>query len=191
MAITGPRGNPRALSLGPGYLLKAALGSAEPVDLTAAWPAAWEKIGYTEEGSSFSYEPSFENVEIAEELDPVDSAPTGRTASVTFASAEVTAASLARAMNGGLITNGAGFKTFEPPELGEEIYVMLGFESEDGKERWVWRQGKQTGAVEMARRKGAAKTTIGNTFTLYKPATGRRFFKSIISTDREPVVVAP
>lgn len=186
MAVTGARGNPKAVSLGPGYLFIASLGSAEPADLSTAWPAAWAKIGYTQEGSSFSYEPSFENVDVAEELDPIDSASTGRSGSVTFASAEVTTQSLKRAMNGGLITTGLGFKTFEPPELGEELYVMLGFESEDGLERWVWRKGKQTGSVEMNRRKGAEKTTIGNVFTLFKPDDGKRFFKSMISDEREP-----
>jgi len=186
MAVTGPRGNPKAVSLGPGYLLIAPLGSAEPEDLTAAWPSAWGKIGYTEEGSSFAQEVSSENVAVAEELDPIDSAPTGRTGSVSFASAEVTVQTLKRAMNGGVITTGAGFKTFEPPELGEELYVMLGFESEDGLERWVWRKGKQTGSVEMARRKGATKTSVSNTFTLYKPDDGKRFFKSMISDKREP-----
>jgi len=185
MAVSGPRGNAKALSLGPGYLLIAPLGSAEPADLTTAWPAAWAKIGYTEEGSSFAYEPSFEPVEVAEELDAVDSAATGRSGSVTFASAELTTATLKRAMNGGTITAGTGFKTFEPPELGEELYVMLGFESEDHQERWVWRKGKQTGSVTMDRRKGATKTTVGNTFTLYKPDDGKKFFKSIISDARE------
>ncbi|GAA2022543.1 hypothetical protein WDZ16_12940 [Pseudokineococcus marinus] len=186
MAVAGARGNPRALSLGPGHLLMAPIGSEEPVDLSSPWPAAWGRIGYTEEGSTFNMETSFEDVPVAEELEPLDSAPTGRTGSVSFASAEVTTQSLRRAMNGGTITTGAGFKTFEPPELGEELYVMIGFESEDGKERHVWRKGKQTGSVEMARRKGAAKTTISNTFTLYKPDDGKKFFKSIISDEREP-----
>lgn len=179
-----PRGNPKAVTLGPGKLFIAPLGSTEPADLTTAWPAAWVGVGYTEEGSSFSYEVSYEDVPVAEELDPIDSKPTGRNASVSFASAEVTAENLKRAMNGGTITTGTGIKTFEPPELGVETNVMLGFESEDGEERWVWRQCKQTGTVEMARRKGATKTTIANSFKVFKPAAGGAPFKVIISDAR-------
>lgn len=182
------RGNAKALSLGPGYLRVAPLGSTEPVDLAAPWDAAWGDPFYTEEGSSFSYAPSFEPVEVAEELDQLDDAATGREMSVSFASAEVTAENLKRAMNGGTIVTGGTepgtFSTFEPPELGQEIYVMLGFESEDHKERWTWRQCKQTGTVEMARRKGAAKTTIANQFKVYKPSIGGAPFKAIIADSR-------
>lgn len=182
------RGNPKALSLGPGYLYLATLGSTEPVDLTATWDVAWIPLGYTEEGSSFSYAPSFEDVEVAEELDPMDSVATGRVISVSFALAEVTADNLKRAMNGGTITAGgvapSTFSTFEPPDLGTEIKVALGYESEDHLERWVWRECKQTGTVEMQRRKGSAKTTIANEFKVFKPAAGGQPFKAIIADSR-------
>lgn len=182
------RGNPKALSLGPGTLFRASLGSIEPVNLITAWPAAFARVGYTEDGSSFSYVPSFDPVEVAEELEPLDDAATGRALTVAFNCAEVTAENLRRAMNGGTVTpGGAGadtFKTFEPPELGEEEHCMLGFESEDGLERWVWRNCKQAGSVEMNRRKGAAKTTINNSFRVYKPAVGKPF-KAIIADQRE------
>lgn len=182
------RGNAKALSLGPGFLFIAALGSTEPVDLAAAWNVAFVPLGYTQEGSSFSYAPSFDPVEVAEELDPLDSVSTGRAISVSFACAEITAENLKRAMNGGTITTGGvapnTFKTFEPPALGAELKVMVGFQSEDGLERWVWRECKQTGTVEMQRRKGADKTTIANEFTVYKPATGGQPFKAIIADSR-------
>lgn len=183
------RGNRKAISLGPGTLRVAPIGTAEPTDLTTAWDAAWGEPFYTEEGSSFQYETSFEDVTVAEELDPLDSSPTGRSAMVTFNAAEVTAKNLQQAMNGGTITStgtgDAGYDTFEPPELGEEVYKMIGFESEDGLERWVFRLCKQTGAVEMARRKGATKTTIANQFKVYKPE-GAKPFKAIISHKRNP-----
>lgn len=178
------RGNPKAISLGPGILYHGSLGAVPPEDLTADWPSGWQRVGYTQEGSTFNYETSFENVEVAEELDPLDSAPTGRTATVSFASAEVTAQNLRRAMNGGTIVEGDGFDTFIPPELGQEVYAALGFQSEDGLERWVWFQCKQTGAVEMGRRKGAEKTTIANQFTVYKPFAGGPPFQVMIGAAR-------
>lgn len=180
-----PRGNPSAVALGPGYLFIAVLGSTEPDDLTTAWDAAWVPIGYTQEGSSFSYQPSFEDVEVAEELDPIDSISTGRQIQVSFSAAELTAENFKRAMNGGTITIVGtapdDFYTFEPPDLGDETQVMLGFESEDHQERWVYRQCKQTGNIETARRKGAEKGLVPMEFRAYVPAAGGRPFKMMNS----------
>lgn len=175
-----PRGNPAAVALGPGYLFLAVLGSDEPVDLATPWDAAFKPLGYTQEGSTFSYAPSYEPVEVAEELDPIDSVATGRQIRVSFSLAENTALNYKRAMNGGIITvTGVApdqvFK-FEPPELGDEVQVMLGFESEKHDERWAWRQCKQVGTVETARRKGAEKGLIPMEFEVYKPATGEKPF---------------
>lgn len=169
------RGTADAISLGPGTLYVAALGSTEPTDLATAWPVAWTSLGYTNEGSEFSYELSTGPVEVAEELDPLKIVAEGREIKVSFALAEVTATNLKRAMNGGTITSGTGIVTFEPPDLGTEVRTMLGFQSEDNQERWVWRQCFQTGAVGMERRKGTDKTTIPAEFTVEKPANARPF----------------
>lgn len=178
-----PRGTPSLISLGgPGYLYAAVLGSTIPTNTVAAnkftdaWAAAWILLGYTEEGSAFSYAPSFENVDVAEELDPIDSVPTGREMKVSFAAAENTAQNYKRALNGGVITvTGSGgtlLTKYEPPLLGAETQIMLGWESERNDERWVFRQCKQTGSVETQRRKGSQKALIPMEFTVYKPANG-------------------
>lgn len=174
-----PRGNAQAVALGPGYLYIAPLTTAEPVDLTTAWGVGWTALGYTAEGSTQSYAPSYEDVTVAEELDPIDSVATGRVISVGFQLVELTAANLKIAMNGGTITTGTGLVTFEPPDLGEEVQTMIGFESEDHLERWVWRQCKQVGTVETARRKGAEKAGIPADFRAYVPAAGGKPFKRL------------
>lgn len=173
------RGTPTNIALGPGKLRIAPLGSAVPASLDDAWAAAWTNLGYTNDGSSQSYSPAYEDVEVAEELEALDSVSTGRTIAVSFTLAELTAKNLRAAMNGGTVVHtpvaGAitkAFTTFEPPELGVELQVMIGFESEDGLERIVWRQCKQVGAVETARRKGAEKAGIPCEFRAYKPAAG-------------------
>lgn len=178
---TNPRGNaPRVIhGLGPGQLRIAALGSSEPVDLATAWPAAWVPLGYTEEGSEFSYELATEPVEVAEEIDAISTVTTGRNITVAFASAEPTVENLKTALNGGTITTGVGIVTFEPPDLGTETRVMIGFETEDAKARYVWRQCFQTGTVSVQRRKGAAKATLPMEFAVEKPAAGGRPFKVI------------
>lgn len=172
-------GNPTAVRVGPGLLRIAPLGTAEPTDLTAAWNAAFVLLGYTEEGHAFTQTPSFEPVEVAEEVDPVSYEMTGREMRVEFALAEMTALNMSRALNGGDITTGTGIVTFEPPDPGEEVRVMLGWESLDGKERWVWRKCLQTGDVEVARRKAPAKATVPCSFMCEIVAGGGKPFKAI------------
>jgi hypothetical protein len=172
------RGNPANLALGPGSLYAAVLGTPEPVDLTTPWAtvsAQWIPLGYTDEGSTFNYSVDSENVEVAEELDPVAVALTSRELSLSFALAEITAANLKLALNGGSIVAGTGIVTFEPPDLGEEVRMMLGWESEDHTERWVYRKCLQVGGIEMSRAKGAAKATIGAEFRLERPADAKSF----------------
>jgi len=178
------RGSPTAISLGPGYLYVGPLGTTEPTDLSTAWTAvsaSWGTIGYTESGSEFTYNPATATVEVAEELDPVAVVTTGRASSVKFAMSEVTATHLKTAMNGGTLTTGTGIVTYEPPDLGTEVRCMLGFESEDHTERWVYRQCFQTGTISIARGKGNANANIATEFTLEKPATGSRLYKAIFA----------
>ncbi len=179
------RGTPAALALGPGYLYLAPLGTAEPVDLVATWAAvsaAWVGLGYTDDGSEFDYQLSADPVPVAEELDPISNAPTGRAMSVQFAMAEVTATHLKYAFNGGTITGATGCVYFEPPDLGTEQRVMLAFESEDHTERWIYRQCFNTGQIAMPRKKGAAKAVIPVVFLLEKPATGLRPYRAIMGS---------
>lgn len=173
-----------SISLGAGTLYVAPLGTAEPANLTTAWPAAWEKVGYTEEGSEFSYEFSTDPVEVAESLDPLFYRTTGRSGSVAFSMAENTVRNLTLAFNGGKVDVTATHVTFEAPEPGEEVRRMIGFQSEDGTERWVWRQTFQGGSVSVARRKGADKTTLPVEFRVEKPQTGARPFKAIYAATR-------
>jgi len=177
------RGAPAALSLGPGYLYAGPLGTTEPSDTITPWQQVslgWIFLGYTDVGSEFDYALSTSPVNVAEELDPIVNATDGRTSSVTFVLAQLTATNLKLAMNGGVITAGLGTVTIEPPDLGTEVRTMIGFESEDHQERWVYRQCLQSGTMKIVRAKGASNATIATTFTLEKPATGARLFKAIL-----------
>lgn len=177
------RGTPGAIALGPGYLYIAPLGTTEPTDLTTPWTTvapAWVQLGYTDEGSQFTYSIDTDTVEVAEELDPIKTAINSRTITVAFALAEITATNMKRALNGGTITTGTGIVTFEPPDLGTEVRTMLGWESEDHTERWVYRQCFSTGDVGIERRKGNTKSVIATEWTLEKPA-GAAPFKAIMA----------
>ena len=177
------RGSPTALSLGPGYLFIGALGRTEPTDLITPWTvvdSGWVALGYTDAGSEFDYALAVSPVTVAEELDPISNQTTGRTASVKFSCAQVTLTNLRLALNGGVVTTSAGLVTFEPPDLGTELRTMLGFESEDHTERWIYRQCFQTGTLAMLRQAGAAKAALPVDFTLEKPATGLRLFRALL-----------
>lgn len=183
------RGDPNAISLGPGYLHIGAVGSTEPSDLATGtgddWTsidAGWVFLGYTNDGSEFDYQLNTDPVEVAEELDPLAKTPTGRDASVTFALAQITASNLQVASNGGTITSGAGIVTFEPPDLGSEVRHAIGFQSEDGEERWVWRQCLMDGQMKIPRKKGADNATLDCTFTLEKPSDGSKLYMAIFTS---------
>lgn len=176
-------GNVENISLGPGLLYVAQVGSAEPSDLTASWDSAWTEIGYTNEGTEVSIEVSRDPVEVAEEIDPVLYATTSRSTTVSFAMAEVTARNLSIALNGGTVSTAGGVTTFEPPEPGDETSLALGWESEDGEERWIFRKCSQSGGVAIGRRKGADKATIPVTMQVEK-VTGEAPFTILFAASR-------
>jgi len=185
MAPLGPRGRPDQISLGPGYLyVNGTLGAPEPPDLVTPWEEVhpgYVGLGYTESGSEFNQQLQTQPVKVAEELETVRNAPDGRTASVTFNLAQLTATNLQLASNGGQIETAQGLVFFEPPDLGEETRVMLGFESEDHTERWIWRQAIMNGQMKIMRQKGAANATIACVFELEKPETGQRLYRAILA----------
>jgi hypothetical protein len=177
-------GNPLNVTLGPGLLYIAALSSTEPTDLATGWPGAWTLLGYTEDGSKFTYTLTVGDVMVAEEFDPIKKVTTARQGLVEFSLAEMTATNLKRALNGGTIVSGGAFVTFTPPVPGAEVRTMLGFQSQDGLERWVWRQCLQGGAVALERRKAPNKTKIPMAFGLEKPS-GLDPFKAIFDNTRQ------
>lgn len=174
--------NKGQLALGPGTLRLAPLGSPEPADLVTPWDVAWTGVGYTKEGSKVSYELDTGKVEAAEEIDPIHIAINSRDLKVAFVMLQLTASNLRTALNGGTITAGAGIVTFEPHAPGDEQRIMLGFESEDGTERWVFREGLQTGNVELERKRGNDSAVIASEFQLAKPAPNILPFKAILAT---------
>lgn len=192
------RGNAKSVSLGPGYLFAAILGTEKPAltpdgatsTLGAVWAAAWTPLGYTDAGTTQSYAPSYDPVEVAEEVDAIDSIATGREITVSFDAAQNTASNYKLAMNGGTVvvtgTSPNQYTEFTPPALGEETQTMLGWESEKHDEVWVWYQCKQTGSVETARTKGADKALIPMQFTVYKPSDLPPFWRASIR-DGEPI----
>lgn len=171
--------DPTAVRVGPGVLYIAPIGSTEPTDLATAWDAAWVALGYTDEGSSFTFENTFEDVMVAEEYEPVEVLQTARQINVSFAAAELTADNLQTAFNGGTITTSGTapdeIVTFEPPAAGDATPVMVGWEADDELERWIFRRCVQVGSVEIQRRKAPQKALIPVQFRATKPSGDTAF----------------
>lgn len=158
------------LALGPGYLYYAPLGSTVPANtvsggvFTDTWPVAWKPIGITKEGHEFSVEPDTDNVEVAEYLDVLQYVSTGREIGMNFEIARVTASLMKIALNGGsILTTGAGadqLNEYSPPEIGEEVRIMLGWEATSFKERLVIHKAFQQGETTTGRKKGADNATL-------------------------------
>lgn len=182
-----PGSGPEFVKFGPGTLYVAAVGSTEPSDLTAAWNVAWTKVGYTDAGHTFTYTPSYENIEVAETLLPIAKVATGQEMTLEFAFAETIAKNLQLALNGATVTaSGTGptsIDKVEPLAFGSaEPRTAIGWEAGDASERWVFRRCLQTGAMAIARQRGAAKATIPATFSLETPAGGAKPFMAILKS---------
>lgn len=173
-------------------MTQAGTPTAEPAAMNDAWPDGWVCLGYTDEGSVFNYELSTDNVEVAEELDPIARVTTGRDASVEFALAEMTYRNLTLAFNGGVIEGTDVEWEFEPPELGTEQRVMLGWDASfdplTNDLRMIFRRCLQGGSIGMENRKGTTKQTITSNFQLEKPLDGKPLLKIMGSAALNPSV---
>lgn len=179
--------NPNKVKLGAGLLYVGPIGTTEPTDLTTPWAtvdADWSPLGYTEEGHEFASEPNFEPIEVAEEKIPIRYEKTGQEESLTFSAAEMTVDNLTYAFNGGTVTTLAGTVVrFERPDIDDQdIYLMIGWESNDGEERWIFRKCIQTGNVNIARRKAPDKALIPMEFRLVVPSPGVLPWTSVLET---------
>lgn len=171
----------------PGLLYIAPLGSTEPTTVSSAWGSGWVPLGYTDAGSTFSYSTTVDKVEVAEELDPIAYTTTGREATIDVSLAEMTLKNLNIAFNGGLVSVAGGTIGdsqnfyFEPPALGTEQRVMLGWDANptaaNNDLRFLFRRVLNGGSLTIENKKGTAKQLIVCKFSLEKPADGSALLK--------------
>jgi hypothetical protein len=176
--------DPLNISIGPGLLYIGLASVDEPATASETIdPADFEEVGYTEEGSTFTYERNNEDVYVAEEIDPVRNEITTSTSMLTLSLAEMTVRNLNIAFNtwAGAGTSFTGGDSFEPPEPGNDLRYMLVLDTpEDG--RWIFRRCVNRGTIELARKKSPEKALIGVEWKLEKP-TGLALFKVISNAD--------
>lgn len=178
LAAGAAKGDPSSVVLGPGLLYVGAADADDPVDAdTALATADYRPVGYTEEGSSFAYETTTEDVTVAEENDPIRTVPTGTTSTLSFSMAEMTWENLLLALNAGASAGTVpptAPTMIEPVVPGEEERVKLVWDSDYGS-RWVFRQCIQSGTLTIDRKKAPDKALIPVEFKCEKPAGAAPF----------------
>lgn len=167
--------------LGTGTLYVAPLATAFPADPSATVAVAWEDIGYSDEGWTLNIARDFEDIEVAEEFDPIKIVPTGRTISLTGTAVQVSVENLKIALAGGTITTVAGppgYKKYVPASADaapEEKALLLRCDAPTGttkKRDYHMARVISVGAVEIPHSKAPARRQLGLEFRLIKPTTG-------------------
>ena len=177
MAAGGTTAN---VQLGPGRLWYAPIGTTEPTSASAALPSAWQAIGYTEEGSEVSIDLTVDEIEVAEEQDPILYVNSKRTTALTLELAETTRKRLALLLGWGALEADSA-SALEPPDSGNEIGVMLVWDSEETaaanplNTRWIFRSAKPSGTISIARKKSPDKSTMPVEFMIEKPSNAKPF----------------
>ena len=177
--------DPNAYAIGAGTLYLAPIGTAEPASITAPWDPAFAALGYTQTGGVFTVSATFQSITPAEEYTPIANFTTDHQQDVKFELLQMTARNYQISMNGGTITpvGGGGGYTFDPPAVGGEIYVMLGWDSQDLTERYIWRKCLQTGSTARAMSKVVPSAGLTCSFSLTKP-TGVQPFRYFVTAAR-------
>jgi hypothetical protein len=100
----------------------------------------------------------------------------GTCGDLDVALAEWNKTNLTKALNGGTVTvTGTTTTTLtqiDPPDVGQETRIMVGWQSEDNTVRFIGRQALQTGDVSAGFRKGADNATMAIVWRFEKPSAG-------------------
>lgn len=157
-----PTGNKALGLVGAGEIWHAPLGTAEPVltatgsVFTAPW-TGWVSLGPTSGGLEGASNRNYEDVNAEEFPDPFMTVATSRELTITFSLLHNDLENVQRVFNGGTITQTGtgptGARTYEEPDLGSELYCMIGWQSTDNRVRRIWRCVKNVEAVEMQAKK--------------------------------------
>lgn len=171
-------GNPLNVDVGPGKLWAGSIDATEPTSAEGPITESQDggadgefvPIGFTDEGSSFTYEVSSEGITVAEVLAEIASKRTGTVSQVSFAMAEMTARNLNLALNGGIVAP----SSVEPVDVEDEKRIKLVWQADNGA-LWVFRRCYNIGTIEIANRKAPQKRLIAVQFKVELPAVGKEW----------------
>ena len=157
-------------------------------DNPTAMTVAWDQVGYSEDGWTLEVDKTFEDVMVAEELDPIKTLKSAQEVRLTGELAQASLDNFKIAMgggnrqadeigagqNGGAGTSQSGYHTFKPPtsDTFTEFALLLHADGQAGSDRQFWMpRTVNTGSFAMAHQKAPAKVTLATEFKLLVPET--------------------
>lgn len=154
-------GSPSDITLGPGWLFMAPLGTTEPSDSTTALPSAWISLGYTEDGHDLTIGRTNDEIKVAESAYPVKVVNSEMNVKLKTRLAEPTLRNLTLALGNGA----AGSNSATSLELSTTLTgVMLVHDSHYGtlttNRRKVFREVYPIGDLSTMMKKSPNKTTF-------------------------------
>ena len=154
---------------------------AFPGDNSGAWatPASgWVDVGYSEDGWTLEMDKTFEDIMVAEEIDPIATFKTAQEVRLTGELAQAGMSNLQTALGGGTFTENdttnyaAGYDTLTPPATDgfDEKSLLLIVDGPAGADRHVEiPRSVNVGAFSMAHQKAPQKVVIAVEFKVLKP----------------------
>jgi hypothetical protein len=146
-----------------------------------AWdnPASdWVDVGYSEDGWTLEMDKTFEDIMVAEEIDPIATYKTAQEVRLTGELAQASMANLQIALGGGTFTSsdtanyGSDFASLIPPATDDfdEKSLLLIVDGPNGADRHVEiPRAINVGAFSMAHQKAPQKVVIAVEFKVLKP----------------------
>jgi len=156
---------------------------AFPGDSTGAWEdptgmaVSWDEVGYSEDGWTLEVDKTFEDVMVAEELDPIKSLKSAQEVRLTGEMAQASLDNLAIALGGGSVAKdsvnfASGYYKYVPPVTDEftEYALVLHTDGKAGSDRQFHiPRAVNVGSFSMAHQKAPQKVTLATEFKLLVP----------------------
>ena len=169
--------------IGTGVLYVAAKGTAFPAQDSstatqwAANPSGWTDVGFSEDGWTLEYDKTFEDIMVAEEIDPVKSVKSAQEIRLTGTLAQASLTNIKEAFGGGTITENdtdfaSGFDSLVPPSTDgfTEKSLLLIPDGPSGAIRHLQiPRAINVGAFSMAQQKAPQKVLLATEFKLLVP----------------------
>ena len=172
--------------IGTGVLYVANVGTAFPEeDSTTAteWAdvsSSWSDVGYSEDGWTLEYDKSFEDIMVAEEIDPIKSVKTAQEIRITGTLAQASLSNLQTAFGGGTLTEddttnySSGYDTLVPPATtgyGEKSLLLITEGPSGNIRHFQIPRAVNVGAFSMAHQKAPQKVLIAVEFKILVPSS--------------------
>ena len=162
--------------------------TSDNFDNPTGMTVAGDQVGYSEDGWTLEVDKTFEDVMVAEELDPIKTLKSAQEVRLTGELAQASLDNFKIAMgggnrqtdeigaglNGGAGTSQSGYHTFKPPtsDTFTEFALILHADGQAGSDRQFWMpRTVNTGSFAMAHQKAPAKVTLATEFKLLVPET--------------------